>query len=282
MNVIGVVGLGVVGKTVATAFSDAGVQVQSYDRYLGIGSPGELADCAIVFVCVPTPGADDGNHDMTEVWSAIAEAAVHVNPGTLIAIKSTVPPGTCDRLTADFPLLEFVIVPEFLVATRRTETFTRPDRIVIGARSVDAATTIADQMSRVASGAPVLVVRPIEAELIKLCSNAMLAAKVTMANEFANICEILGVAWPRVQAGIGLDRRIGPDHLTVTAERGFGGGCLPKDLDGLIAASRTAGYIPLVLEQIAEFNRQIRRQVEVEAPLELARVHLPARVTAPD
>ena len=63
---------------------------------------------------------------------------------------------------------------------------------------------------------------------------------------------------------MGLDRRIGPDHLTVTPERGFGGSCLPKDLDGLIQAARASGYAPTILERIAEFNRWIREQTETD------------------
>jgi UDPglucose 6-dehydrogenase len=64
-----------------------------------------------------------------------------------------------------------------------------------------------------------------------------------------------------------MDRRIGPDHLVVTPERGFGGGCLPKDLDGLIAAASAAGYDPSLLRSIVELNRSIRgsKPVTVDA-----------------
>jgi UDPglucose 6-dehydrogenase len=106
-----------------------------------------------------------------------------------------------------------------------------------------------------------------EAELAKLCSNVMLASKVALANELALICERFEVAWPVVQAAVGLDRRIGPDHLTVTPERGFGGGCFPKDLDGLIAAAREAGYAPTLLKEVAAFNRRIRAEA---SPVPLA------------
>ncbi len=146
------------------------------------------------------------------------------------------------------------------MAARPLETFTRPDRIIIGAASDAAGSTLQELLQRVAPSAPVLRVRPIEAELIKLCSNAMLAVKVSFANELAEICERFGVAWSRVQPGVGLDRRIGPDHLLVSPERGFGGACLPKDLDGLIAASRAAGYEPSLLAEMAEFNVRIRRR----------------------
>ena len=265
MGPIGIVGLGVVGGTIAGTLAELGIQTRGYDRYLPIGKLEALGDCRLVFLCVPTPGADDGTLDLTEVWSAVRDLASHLRPGTPVVIKSTVPPGTTGRLGEAFPELEFAVVPEFLVATRTLETFTRPDRVVIGARSGVTAAALVALMSHIAPSAPPVIMTPLEAELIKLCSNAMLAAKVAMANELADVCAHFGVPWPRVQAVVGLDRRVGPDHLTVTPERGFGGACLPKDVDGLIAASVAIGYDPTVLRKIAEFNRHIRRISRADA-----------------
>lgn len=115
-------------------------------------------------------------------------------------------------------------------------------------------------MRQVAPAAPIISLSPVEAELAKLCSNAMLAAKVTMANELAEICRRFGVAWSPVQTAIGLDPRIGPDHLTVREERGFGGGCLPKDVEGLIAAADAAGYSSPILRAMIGFNKRIRAE----------------------
>lgn len=263
MNTIGVVGLGVVGGTAEAAFRAAGVETRGYDRYRGIGTPAELAPCEVVFLCVPTPSGSDGGHDLAEVAFAVREIEPHLEPGTVIAIKSTIPPGTCKDLAARHPQLEFASVPEFLVASRAVESFVRPDRIVIGARSPQTAATLAGLMKTIAPEAPVIVLEPAEAELVKLCSNAMLAAKVSMANELSDVCARFGVQWSRVQGVVGLDRRIGPDHLTVTEERGFGGECLPKDLDGLIAASRRAGYEPTLLGRIAQFNKSLRPEAVV-------------------
>jgi UDPglucose 6-dehydrogenase len=259
-----VVGLGAVGGTVAAAFDAAGVPTRGYDRYLRIGGPEELAGCGVVFLCVPTPSVPGGGHDLTELWSAVREIAPHLDEGCVVTVKSTVPPGTCDRLAADFPGLEVAHVPEFLVEARPAETFTRPDRVVIGASTDAARNALTGLMRRVAPAAPTLSVRPVEAELIKLCSNAMLAAKVSLANELAEVCARFGVEWTAVQPGVGLDRRIGPDHLAVSPERGFGGKCLPKDLDGLIDAATAAGYAPTLLREVAEFNRRIRGEALVE------------------
>lgn len=262
--VVGVVGLGAVGGTVASTLREVGVATCRYDRYLGVGAPADLAPCQIIFLCVPTPGEDEGGLDLSEVWSALHEVEAHLRHGTIVGVKSTVPPGTCDALMDAFPRLRFASVPEFLVATNRVETFTLPDRIVIGTKEPDVAQSLADVLSRAAPAAPVVMMTPTEAELVKLCSNAMLAAKVTLANELAEVCSHFGVGWPRVQAIVGLDRRIGPAHLTVTQERGFSGECLPKDLAGLISSARSAGYDAPVLRRIAAFNDDIRQRVADE------------------
>ncbi|HXF56070.1 MAG TPA: hypothetical protein VNO34_00500 [Actinomycetota bacterium] len=266
MRETGVVGLGVVGGTIGSAFEAAGVACRGYDRYRGIGSPESLSGCDVVFLCVPTPSGVDGAHDLTEVWAAVETVEPHLPTEAIVAVKSTVPPGTCDRLALAFPRIRFASVPEFLVATRALDSFLHPDRIIVGAHEPEVATAVAERLRLVIPTAPVIFLTPTEAELVKLCSNALLAAKVSVANELAEVCRSFGVCWSRVQGPVGLDRRIGPDHLTVTPERGFGGECLPKDLDGLIAASRASGYAAPLLEAIAEFNRQIRGAALNAAP----------------
>jgi UDPglucose 6-dehydrogenase len=258
MQPIGIVGLGIVGRTVREALADAAIPTRGYDLYQGEGHPSDMRDCAVVLMCVPTPCSEHGGYDLTEVWACARMLAEHLDPGAIIAVKSTVPPGTCDRLHRAHPQLEFASVPEFLVATKPRESFHDAQRIIIGARTFWAGDLLEGLMHRLVPGAAIVRVRPIEAELLKLSANALLAAKVTVANELAEVCASHGVRWSSIQHAIGMDPRIGPAHLTVTPERGFGGQCLPKDLDGLIAASREAGHFPSLLAEIARFNRRIR------------------------
>lgn len=259
-HTVGVVGLGMVGGTVERGLSSAGIDTRGYDRYKNIGSPNALEDCDVVFLCVPTPSTPDGGFELTEVYGAVHEVIAHLRLATIVAVKSTVPPGTCDDLQRRYPAFDFASMPEFLVASRPEETFSNPDRVIIGATTEQAAGALRDIMEQVAPASPAIVLKPRESELAKLCSNIMLAAKVAMANELAEVCNRFDVAWERVQSAVGLDRRIGPDHLTVTPERSFGGMCFPKDLDGLIAAARSTGYEPTLLEGIAEFNEFVRAE----------------------
>ena len=258
MGTLGVVGLGTVGGTLMEALAAAKLPAHGYDPYLAVGLPESLSECSLVFLCVPTPPTPSGELDTSAVWKAVRDIEMSLDGGSVIAIKSTVPPGTCEILGADFPQFDFASVPEFLVSTRPLETLTRPDRIVVGASTQQAGDAIADVMRRVAPGAPIVRLTPTEAELVKLASNAMLAAKVSMANELAMVSERFGVDWTNIQAAVGLDRRIQPDHLTVSPGRGFSGGCFPKDLDGMIAAARSKGYAAPLLEAVASFNRWVR------------------------
>nr|MDQ3957307.1 hypothetical protein [Actinomycetota bacterium] len=166
---------------------------------------------------------------------------------------------TCEALSAAFPDLELVTVPSFIVSDGPRETVTDPDRIVVGTTSPEAAQTVTAIMSKVAPGALLLVLPPLEAELVKLCSNVMLAAKVAVANELAGVCAAFDSSWERIQAAVGLDRRIGRDHLGVTEEKGFEG-ALARDLDGLVAAAASAGYAPAILQEMARFNRRVRSE----------------------
>lgn len=256
---VGVIGLGTVGGALLDALSTANVESTGYDPYLDVGAPESLSACSPVFVCVPTPAGVDGALDASAVWKAVRDVEADLADRAVIAIKSTVPPGTSDALSEDFPRLEFASVPEFLVSAHPLETLTRPDRVLIGARSPNVFEHVRAVMSAVAPSAPILFLQPREAELAKLAANAMLAAKVSLANELALICERFGVEWTNIQGAVGLDRRIGMDHLTVTQERGFSGGCLPKDLEGLIEAAHGSGYAAPLLEAVRNFNEAVHQ-----------------------
>ena len=96
-----------------------------------------------------------------------------------------------------------------------------------------------------------------EAEVIKYMENCYFAAKVTFVNEFYDLCRALDLDWHTVREGWLLDARIARDHSAVFPDRrGFGGRCLPKDVDALLAFGAAAG-IPLpLLAAVRECNQQ--------------------------
>ena len=135
MMKVGVVGLGTVGGTLRDALEAMGSR-RRVTTPIWVWARPRCSLIARWCSCVsrhrrrPT-----GELDTSAVWKAVRDVEANLADGTIIAIKSTVPPGTSDALRIDFPRFEFASVPEFLVAARPMETLTHPDRVVIGART---------------------------------------------------------------------------------------------------------------------------------------------------
>lgn len=256
---IGIVGLGVVGGALERAFEAAGKPVHAlYDPFKGHDAIQDMAECTIIFLCVGTP-ENGGDLDRISVWEAVsALSRLPVKDGTLIAVRSTVPPGTSAELTRVHPWLQFASTPEFLVQADPDRSMRYPDRIVIGANTPEASGRLADVLTSITMKGQLVVVSPVQAELLKLCANVLLASKVAIANELSDVCASYDVSWESIREGIGLDPRIGASHLEVTPERGFGGACFPKDLRGLISASRRAGHEPELLQAVEDLNKRVR------------------------
>ena len=97
-----------------------------------------------------------------------------------------------------------------------------------------------------------------EAELMKYMTNSFLALKVSYVNEFYEIVSHFNADWHKVREGWLLDERIGRGSSSVfPKERGFGGKCLPKDINAIIHASERAGYVPELLKSVVSFNDKI-------------------------
>jgi UDPglucose 6-dehydrogenase len=191
-----------------------------------------------------------------EVARGIARA---MDRHKVIVNKSTVPVGTGDLvreiIVKNQPTpVEFDVVsnPEFLREGSAIEDTLRPDRIVIGAPTQQVAMTLLELYAQL--GRPMIITDVPSAEMIKYASNAFLAAKISFINAIANICELAGADVTQVIKGLGLDPRIGTTFLQ--AGLGFGGACLPKDVESLIQTAWTLGYDFKLLKSVAETNRE--------------------------
>jgi len=222
-----------------------------------------------VFIAVGTPSRrGDGDADLTFVFAAAREIARHVDDGTVIVTKSTVPVGTGRRIAeimhAERPSLVFHMAsnPEFLREGAAINDFMRPDRIVVGAET-DVARNLMRQIYRplFLNETPILVTSLETAELTKYAANAFLATKITFINEMADICEKVGADVQDVARGIGLDGRIGRKFLH--AGPGFGGSCFPKDTKALVSLGRRVGAESRIVEMVIEVNER-RKQAMVE------------------
>ena len=213
----------------------------------------------LVFIAVGTPAKTNGETDLSAVEDVARAIARAMDSYKVIVNKSTVPVGTGDLvreiIAKNQPrpvAFDVVSNPEFLREGSAIEDTLRPDRIVIGAPTQQVAMTLLELYAQL--GRPMIITDVPSAEMIKYASNAFLAAKISFVNAIANVCELAGADVTQVIKGLGLDPRIGPAFLQ--AGLGFGGACLPKDVESLIQTAATLGYDFKLLKSVTEINRE--------------------------
>ncbi|MFE6617538.1 UDP-glucose dehydrogenase family protein [Amycolatopsis sp. NPDC057786] len=204
-----------------------------------LGAAAAVTDAEVVFLCVPTPMAADGEADLAIVESVVAEIRDLLPPGCVLVEKSTVPVGTAARISdlLDRENIGVVSNPEFLREGSAVEDFLNPDRIVVGSDKPAAAERVAALYAGL--GAPTVITDAASAEMVKYAANCFLATKLSYVNALAELCERLGANIVDVAEGMGYDRRIGTSFLRPGP--GWGGSCLPKDTHALLAAAGAAG-----------------------------------------
>ncbi len=235
-----------------------------------------VAGAQFVFLCVPTPQADDGSADLSYVEAAAKEVGSLLEPGAIVVNKSTVPVGSASLVERVIgrPDVRVVSNPEFLREGTAVRDSLHPDRLVVGGDDTQAAAMVGALFA--STGAPLIVTDATTSETIKYASNAFLATKLSYVNAVAGLCEEVGADVRDVMLGLGYDKRIGFDFLRPGP--GWGGSCLPKDTRALLHTARKAGYdFSLLAGAIASNEQQLARvvaKVEVASgvPLEGARI----------
>lgn len=247
---VGIIGMGVVGSAQAAMFAEH--QLITYDPATDDAYPDEIADCDLVLVCVGTPEGKDGSADLSQLELAASE----LPPDVPVALRSTVPPGTTDRLFAG---RLYCHAPEFIgESVLHSWQRSREVPYMILGGEPEATRFFHERFASVFLGA-IHECSAIEAELAKYAANLYWAARVTFVNELALICEWFGADYENVRAAWLNDPRM----TSVYTRRagyppGFGGRCWPKDLAALIAASIEAGYDPGFLRAIVAANDRFR------------------------
>jgi UDPglucose 6-dehydrogenase len=213
-----------------------------------------VEDAEFVFLCVPTPPGPEGSADMSHIEAAAQEISPHLQPGSVVVTKSTVPVGSTRVVERALGRDDVFVVsnPEFLREGSAVHDFLNPDRVVIGSDDHAAAIRVASLFDRLR--APLIVTDPASAETIKYASNAFLATKVSFMNAVANLCEAVGADVREVELGMGYDRRIGFEFLKPGP--GWGGPCLPKDTKALIEIGQRAEYDFSLLRGVIAVNEE--------------------------
>jgi UDPglucose 6-dehydrogenase len=219
----------------------------------------------ILFIAVGTPSDNSGAADVSDVLSVASAIGQHTSEYKLVVNKSTAPVGTADKVRAaiatalqqrdlDVPF-DVCSNPEFLREGRAIDDFTKAERIVVGTDSEHVRELIRECYAPYNRKRDKLLFMDVRsAELTKYAANAMLAARISLMNEFAALAEILGADIEQVRRGIGSDSRIGHDFLYPGC--GFGGSCLPKDLRALIHTASQVGHDAPILRAVELVNRR--------------------------
>ena len=230
-----------------------------------LGAENAVGDREFVYLCVPTPQADDGSADLSYIEAAAREIGPSLQPDAIVINKSTVPVGSTRVVERALQRGDIHVVsnPEFLREGSAVHDFLNPDRVVIGANDQSAAIRMAGLY--IGLTAPIMVTDPASAETIKYASNAFLATKISFVNAVAAVCEAVGADVADVVLGMGYDKRIG--HQFLNPGPGWGGSCFPKDTLALIHIAETAGYDFRMLKGVVEVNREqfdrvVRKVVE--------------------
>lgn len=305
MKSIACVGQGFVGGSLTTVFSERKIPVFVYDKAGKIAPGGidlvdyedeaanvrtpihnfvlacedELTFSGIYFVCLPTPMFEDGSADVTIVEGVLKELAAI--PGNRIAVvKSTVPPGSTEKWNSMFESsgLRVVFNPEFLREATALDDMRNQTRIILGGPRPHI-NKVKELFQSAFSNVPVIKTSSTTAEMVKYVTNIHLAVKVSLANEFFQICEALdkkgaNIDYDKVIEYALHDERLGQSHWRVPGPMpaddsgdpafGFGGSCFVKDISALMSVARVLGIDPKVMNGAWEKNLEVRPQRDWE------------------
>lgn len=282
---IGIIGQGFVGSAIREGLKNF-YSVKGYDidlskcSNMGPDSKNHLNELVsysdIIFVCVPTPMRKDGSCDTKIVEDVLEKICASIQnyrkqpkyasildglkiaKNKTVVIKSTVPPGTTERLSEKHPRINLCFSPEFLTEANSFDDFKNQSRIIIGGLGSE---QVKEMFQKPFPNATIVVTKSETAEMVKYFTNCFLATKVTFANQMYEICEASGVDYDKVCEYALYDERIGKSHLAVPGpdgDRGFGGHCFPKDLAAMIAFADNINADNHFLASVEIFNNEIR------------------------
>ncbi len=244
---IQIVGAGVVGQAQAYVAAQLGHQVVAFDTGVSRSEYATMVDrieseADITFVCVPEGSVEEAVGNLVER---------HVEG--LYVIKSSVPPGTTLRLEKKYGI-HLCHNPEFLREATSFSDVMHPNFVVIGQCCAQHGNILRDFYLPLEC--PELVTQPTTSETVKITLNSYLATLISFWNEVDQISGLIGVDTGEVTSIARLDPRVsryGTEYFGVR----FGGKCLPKDLNQMIAASQNVGLRPSLLEAVRDFNQKL-------------------------
>ncbi len=219
----------------------------------------------VLFIAVGTPPGEDGSADLSHVLAVGKGIGELLQKPLLVVVKSTVPVGTCEKvreaiqraLDARGADVRFSVAsnPEFLKEGAAISDFMKPDRIVVGTDDEEAGLLLRELYAPFNRNHEKLLAMDIRSsELTKYAANTMLATKISLMNELANLAERVGADIEQVRRGIGSDPRIG--YSFIYPGVGYGGSCFPKDVRALERTASQFGYDAELLRAVEAVNNR--------------------------
>lgn len=253
---VGVVGGGVVGSAMQKL---CGPETIIYDpaKPEFAGNKEKINTCDVVFVSVPTNMRPDKKCD-----TSIVEEVVSWISAPLIIIRSTIAPGTTDRLMKKYNK-RIVFQPEYLGETTAHMFGNMAERqfIVLGGTPQDRSLAAEFYKHYYNSMVYIYLTDAMTAEVCKYMENAFYAVKVTFVNEFYDIAQAHGVDFNELRECWLADTRISRDHTFVYPDnRGFSGKCLPKDCNAIVQSSLERGCTPKLMQATLEINEEMLKK----------------------
>lgn len=287
---IGVIGVGVVGSATANAFREHVDEVRCWDgkdERCTHSLHDTVCGSNLVFICLPTPQKINGLGCDTSAIDELFHQMAILSPNTNFVLRSTVPVGYTSRSRKVYSLLNLVHSPEFLTARTADYDAANPARMIIGAdqpydnttpltqnpvalhnlyakvwsKGWDCTDPMDPSYQYPCDPVPIYHMTSDESEFVKLMQNAFSAAKVALFNEFRCFSDKRGLDWERCLAALLAGGWINPQHTNVPGpdgRRGFGGSCLPKDTNNLIACGEDIG-VAMIVTQAAMLRNKFDR-----------------------
>jgi GDP-mannose 6-dehydrogenase len=224
-----------------------------------------IDSCSMAIVCVGTPSAPDGSHNMSYVADVSRQIASIINKNRTqpltVVYRSTMRPGTIEDLVspifesivgADADVVELVYNPEFLRESVAIRDFFNPPKIVVGTRDGRACKNLDDLNSGLT--APVFYTGYREAEITKFVDNSFHALKIAFANEVGRVCRLLDIDTRKVHEIFVSDTKLNVSAYYLRPGGAFGGSCLPKDVRALQYIASDVGANTQLVDALIRSN----------------------------
>jgi UDPglucose 6-dehydrogenase len=247
MDNVAIVGMGVLGSALQKAFD-----IPVYFDIDSDKSNANLKDVSkqqLVFLCLPTPTEYNGKQTNMHIEMMVQQIAEYGNRNFFVN-RSTCIPGTTRRIKNTVGV-QVIHNPEFLSEDTALEDTLHPDFVAIGSDPdcEPARIALMNFYKRVGLGEKLHYMDSVTSETLKYAMNMFFALKVAYGNTLFDICQLNGAKYDKVRDCMYQSKYVAPNHLDVFHKgyRGFGGHCLPKDLQAFNA------YLPTKLLELVEY-----------------------------